>query len=221
MYVTQYEDNTRYGQSSVAEYAGYLEKESLIQSQLDETSSRQLSAYLDKQNDVVRVEGREYFFNGTGNTYDTEDVVKNIDANVRGLKRKEARYYTFSISPSKEEIAHLRRTIADTKQTLLEAGEAIPSTLEDDMMRNYLKDYAIQCMDAYARNFGHPEIRNNRDLMWFGMVEKDRYWKSHDPQVRNNSRIDREIARLEKQLGCGQDDSVQRRIAAVDAQYVR
>ena len=79
MYVTQYVDNTRYGQSSVAEYAGYLEKESLIQSQLDETSSRQLSAYLDKQNDVVRVEGREYFFNGTGNTYDTEDVVKNID----------------------------------------------------------------------------------------------------------------------------------------------
>ena len=91
MYVTQYLDNTRYGQSSVAEYAGYLEKERLIQSQLDETSSRQLSAYLDKQNDVVRVEGREYFFNGTGNTYDTEDVVKNIDANVRGLKRKEAR----------------------------------------------------------------------------------------------------------------------------------
>ena len=221
MYVTQYIDNTRYGQSSVAEYAGYLEKERLIQSQLDETSSRQLSAYLDKQNDVVRVEGREYFFNGTGNTYDTEDVVKNIDANVRGLKRKEARYYTFSISPSKEEIAHLRRTIADTKQTLLESGEAIPSTLEDDMMRNYLKDYAIQCMDAYARNFGHPEIHDNRDLMWFGMVEKDRYWKSHDPQVRTNSRIDREIARLKKQLGGGQDDSVQRRIAALEAQYVR
>lgn len=221
MYVTQYVDNTRYGQSSVAEYAGYLEKESLIQSQLDETSSRQLSAYLDKQNDVVRVEGREYFFNGTGNTYDTEDVVKNIDANVRGLKKKEARYYTFSISPSKEEIAHLRRTIADTKQTLLEAGEAIPARLEDDMMRNYLKDYAIQCMDAYARNFGHPEIHDNRDLMWFGMVEKDRYWKSHDPHVRNNSRIDKEIVRLEKQLGGGKDDSVQRRIADLEAQYVR
>ena len=221
MYVTQYVDNTRYGQSSVAEYAGYLEKESLIQSQLDETSSRQLSAYLDKQNDVVRVEGREYFFNGTGNTYDTEDVVKNIDANVRGLKKKEARYYTFSISPSREEIAHLRRTIADTRQTLLEAGEEIPATLEDDMMRNYLKDYAVQCMDAYARNFGHPEIHDNRDLMWFGMVEKDRYWKSHDPQVRNNSRIDKEIARLEKQLGRGKDDSVRSQIAALEAKYVR
>lgn len=221
MYVTQYVDNTRYGQSSVAEYAGYLEKESLIQSQLDETSSRHLSAYLDKQNDVVRIEGREYFFNGTGNTYDTEDVVKNIDANVRGLKRKEARYYTFSISPSKEEIVHLRRTIVDTRQALLEVGEEIPSTLEDDMMRNYLKDYAIQCMDAYARNFGHPEIHDNRDLMWFGMVEKDRYWKSHDPQVRNNSRIDREIACLEKQLGRGKDDSVQGRIAALKAKYVR
>ena len=88
-------------------------------------------------------------------------------------------------------------------------------------MRNYLKDYAIQCMDAYARNFGHPEIHDNRDLMWFGMVEKDRYWKSHDPHVRNNSRIDKEIARLEKQLGGGKDDSVQRRIADLEAQYVR
>ena len=105
------------------------------------------------------VEGREYFFNGTGNTYDTEDVVKNIDTNVRGLKKKEARYYMFSISPSAEEITHLRRTIADTKQVLLESGEAIPVTLEDDMMRNYLKD-------AYARNLGHPEIHGNRDLMW-------------------------------------------------------
>lgn len=112
------------------------------------------------------VEGREYFFNGTGNTYDTEDVVKNIDTNVRGLKKKEARYYTFSISPSAEEITHLRRTIADTKQVLLESGEAIPATLEDDMMRNYLKNYAVQCMDAYARNLGHPEIHGNRDLMW-------------------------------------------------------
>lgn len=221
MYVTQYVDNTRYGQSSVAEYAGYLEKESLVQAQLDETSSRQLSAYLDKQNDVVRVEGREYFFNGTGNTYDTEDVVKNIDANVRGLKKKEARYYTFSISPSSEEITHLRRTIADTKQALLESGEDIPSTLEDDMMRNYLKDYAVQCMDAYARNFGHPEIHGNRDLMWFGMVEKDRYWKQHDPQVRNNSRIDKDISRLEKQLGKGRDASVKGKIAALESQYIR
>lgn len=221
MYVTQYVDNTRYGQSSIAEYAGYLEKENLIQAQLDETSSRQLSAYLDKQNDVVRVEGREYFFNGTGNTYDTEDVVKSIDANVRGLKKKEARYYTFSISPSREEIAHLRRTIADTKQTLLESGEEISATLEDDLMRNYLKDYAVQCMDAYARNFGHPEIHDNCDLMWFGMVEKDRYWKSHDPEVRNNTRIDKEIARLEKQLGRGQDASVQSQIAALESKYIR
>lgn len=95
--------------------------------------------------------------------------MKNIDTNVRGLKKKEARYYTFSISPSAEKITHLRRTIADTKQVLLESGEAIPVTLEDDMMRNYLKNYAVQCMDAYARNLGHPEIHGNRDQMRSGI----------------------------------------------------
>ena len=59
MYITDYVDNTKYGQSSVMDFAGYLEKESLVQEQLGNATSRQLSAYLDKQNDSVRVEGRE------------------------------------------------------------------------------------------------------------------------------------------------------------------
>lgn len=91
MYITDYVDNTKYGQSSVMDFAGYLEKESLVQEQLGDATSRQLSAYLDKQNDSVRVEGREYFFNGRGSTFDCEDVTKAIDANVKGLKKKEAR----------------------------------------------------------------------------------------------------------------------------------
>ena len=90
MYITDYVDNTKYGQSSVMDFAGYLEKESLVQEQLGNATSRQLSAYLDKQNDSVRVEGREYFFNGRGSTFDCEDVTKAIDANVKGLKKKEA-----------------------------------------------------------------------------------------------------------------------------------
>lgn len=64
MYITDYVDNTKYGQSSVMDFAGYLEKESLVQEQLGDATSRQLSAYLDKQNDSVRVEGREYFSTG-------------------------------------------------------------------------------------------------------------------------------------------------------------
>lgn len=64
MYITDYVDNTKYGQSSVMDFAGYLEKESLVQEQLGNATSRQLSAYLDKQNDSVRVEGREYFSTG-------------------------------------------------------------------------------------------------------------------------------------------------------------
>ena len=53
MYITDYVDNTKYGQSSVMDFAGYLEKESLVQEQLGNATSRQLSAYLDKQNDSV------------------------------------------------------------------------------------------------------------------------------------------------------------------------
>lgn len=31
---------------------------------------------------------------------------------------------------------------------------------------------------------GIPEVKDNNDLLWFGMVEKDRYWKKSDPEVR-------------------------------------
>ena len=44
MYITDYVDNTKYGQSSVMDFAGYLEKESLVQEQLGDATSRQLSA---------------------------------------------------------------------------------------------------------------------------------------------------------------------------------
>ena len=221
MYVTDYVDNTKYGQSSVMDFAGYLEKESLIQEQLGDTTSRQLSAYLDKQNDVVRVEGHEYFFNGSGNTFDCEDVTKAIDANVKGLKKKEARYYTFSISPSSQEIAHLRRTITDTRQALVDAGEVIPTDLEDNLMRSYLKDYTVKCMDAYARNFGHPEVRDNKDLLWFGMVEKDRYWKKGDPEVRKNVKIQKEIEKLRQSITGENAEEVNRKITALEKKCIR
>lgn len=223
MYVTKYLDNTKYKQASVFEYATYMEKECLIQEALQGTTSRQLSAYLDKQNDVVRVEGREYFFNGTGNTYDSEDVTKAIDGNVRGLKKSEARYFTFSISPSQQEIIHMRRMIADTQDALRDSGERLPESYTDDMMRSYLKDYGVKCMDAYAQNFGHPKIENNRDLIWFGMVEKDRYWKKKDNEVWNNTKIDNQVTRLKEQLGRNEhkDKELHRKIAALEKKYIR
>ena len=221
MYITDYVDNTKYGQSSVMDFAGYLEKESLVQEQLRDATSRQLSAYLDKQNDSVRVEGREYFFNGRGSTFDCEDVTKAIDANVKGLKKKEARYYTFSLSPSGEEIAHLRRTIADTRQALSDAGEVVPADLEDSLMRSYLKEYAVKCMDAYARNFGHPEVKDNNDLLWFGMVEKDRYWKKSDPEVRKNMQIYKEIEKLRQRITEDNEKEITRKIATLERKLIR
>ncbi len=219
MYVTKFIDNVKYRQGSVMNYVLYLEKERLVQEHLDSTSSRELSAYLDKQNDVVRAEGQEYFFNGSGSTFDSEDVTKAIDANVKGLKKSEARYYTFAISPSAQEITHLRRLIADTKQAMLDSGELVPETFDDDLMRGYLKEYAVQCMDTYARNFGHPKIRDNRDLLWFGMVEKDRYWKSQDKEVRTNARIQKQIAALRVQSEQGK--AVSDKIAVLEKRLIR
>ncbi len=219
MYITKFVDNTHYKGGSVMNYASYLEKERLIQERLDDVSSRQLSAYLDKQNDTVRVEGQEYFFNGEGQTFDSEQVTRAIDGNVKGLKKSEARYYTFAISPSREEIEHMRRIIADTKQAIQESGEVVSETFDDELLRGYLKEYAVKCMDAYARNFGHPKIQNNRDLLWFGMVEKDRYWKSSDKEIRFNSRLEKQIDNL-RQKGADNSDAF-KKIAGLEKRLIR
>lgn len=223
MYVTRYVPNTEYAQVSALSYASYLEKEALLQEGLSADSSRELSAYLDKQNDVVRVEGHEYFFNGSGRTYDSEDVTRSIDANTKGLKKTEAHYYSFSISPSTQEITHLRRTIADTKSALMDAGMSVPVGYEDDMLRGYLKEYCLKNMDAYAQNFGHPEIHSNKDLLWFGMVEKDRYWKSRDKEVRTNADLDRKIRKLERQAEKSYADksAIQQEIKGLKKKYIR
>ncbi len=47
-----------------------------------------------------------------------------------------------------------------------------------------LKEYAINVMDQYARNFKRPGISSSSDLLWFGKVEYNRYFSPKDREVK-------------------------------------
>lgn len=76
-------------------------------------------------------------------------------------------------------------------------------------------------MDAYARNFGHPEVKDNNDLLWFGMVEKDRYWKKSDPEVRKNMQIYKEIEKLRQRITEDNEKEITRKIATLERKLIR
>ena len=57
--------------------------------------------YLEKENEGLQQEEMEYFFNQHGEEIHAENVVKEIDANTTKLKKKEPKFYSITVSPSK------------------------------------------------------------------------------------------------------------------------
>ena len=117
----------------------------------------------------------------------------------KGLKRNENRFFSITISPSQKELRHMA-TLADKG-----ADELVKLGISDNrdeakewLMRDMLKKYTESVMDVYAANFNREGIKDRKDLVWYGKVEKNRYWKHSDKAVRHNSKLMTEINRLEK-----------------------
>ena len=53
-------------------------------------------------------------------------------------------------------------------------------------------------MDVYAANFNREGIKDRKDLVWYGKVEKNRYLKHSAKAVRHNSKLMTNINRLVK-----------------------
>ena len=191
MYVT-----TKAGETSGCRaLVGYLEKE--------DSMSRQFVDYLDKES---RMGAQGYFFDSNRSDIDSEVVVKSIDSNCRKLSYSETRFYSITLNPSKWELQAIEaQAIERTRQVL----DAMPGydvldsvrgqVLKDEIMKEVLQEYAKKVMDEYALNFGREGIESGSDLVWFGRVEKDRYWKNSYYSVRHNEKILRQIGKAEKE----------------------
>lgn len=133
-------------------------------------SSIDLVHYLDKENRLDKSREPELWFNHQASDIQSYRVRTGIDNNVAKLGRNEAKFFLVNISPSENEILHL-------KEEFGEAGA-----------RQQLKAYAREIMDTYALNFKRPGIESSKDLVWFGKLEEHRYYNHHDPEVRQGLR---------------------------------
>jgi hypothetical protein len=168
----------------------YLEKEDSV--------TRDFANYLDKENRIT--EQPDLFFNGDRRDIDKFEVIERIDkSGSRGFMKDESRFFSLTFNPSAKEIEHIKY-LAYNEALKLEAS-GVPGNFDDikeGIRKELFKQYAVECMDNYAKNFGRDGIEGNKDLVWYGKIEKDRYWKYNCDEVKHNKKIFTQISRLEK-----------------------
>lgn len=108
----------------------------------------------------------ESWFNNTRQDIFPQEVRVNIDNNIAKLGGNDAKFYLINISPSQKEIAHLQELFG--KQGA----------------EQKLKEFAASVMDAYARNFKRAGIGSGQDLLWYGKLERNRYYSAGDKEVK-------------------------------------
>ena len=78
-------------------------------------SSADFVGYLEKENEGLEQRDMEHFFNQYGDEISAEEVVKEIDGNTAKLKKKEPKFYSITVSPSKYELKKLQNNREDLK----------------------------------------------------------------------------------------------------------
>lgn len=133
-------------------------------------SSGQLVRYLEKENRLQNERhplfAPEYWFNQCDQEIQPYEVRTSIDKNVTKLSRDEAKFFLINISPSENEIRFLKEKFGE------------------DGSKQELKHYANQVMDEYAKNFKKEYVKGNQDILYFGKLEKNRYYTHKDEKVK-------------------------------------
>ncbi|MDM1483855.1 molybdopterin-guanine dinucleotide biosynthesis protein MobB [Myroides odoratimimus] len=131
-------------------------------------SSAQLVEYLEKEN-KLKVDNAEKELWFTNDRYDVphQEVRVKLDNNVAKLSKTDDKFFLVNISPSEKEILFLKQKYTE------------------EILQQKLKEYASAVMDAYALNFKKDSITSSKDLLWFGKLERFRYYSSSDEKVKN------------------------------------
>lgn len=142
-------------------------------------SSADFAEYLEKENQGLEQEDVEHFFNQYIDEIDAKDVVKEIDGNTAKLKKKEPKFYSITVSPSKYELRKLQNNSED------------------------LKKYTRAIMNDYATSFNR-EINGKPitvdDIKYFAKIEHQRTFKGTDKQVKENQPFATKILQLKTDI---------------------
>lgn len=135
--------------------------------------------YLEKENQGQEQEKMEHFFNQYSDEISAEEVVKEIDGNTAKLKKKEPKFYSITVSPSKYELSRLENSSAD------------------------LKRYTRELMKEYVKSFNR-EINGRAitidDIKYYAKIEHKRSFKGTDRQVRENQPFATKILKLKNEI---------------------
>jgi len=160
--------------------------------------------YLEKENQDLEQEDVEHFFNQYGDEIQAKEVVKEIDGNTAKLKKKEPKFYSITVSPSKYELRQLQNNSED------------------------LKKYTRAIMNDYATSFNR-EINGKPitvdDIKYFAKIEHQRTFKGTDKQVKENQpfatkilQLKNEIRKIENQQLDGNIKKMKSQIAKLEAE---
>ena len=148
-----------------------------------ETNYSQSSAdfvnYLEKENESLEKEEIEHFFNQYGDEISAKEVVREIDGNTAKLKKKEPKFYSITVSPSKYELRKLANSSGDLKR----------------YTRELMKDYA----NSFNREINGRKVTVD-DIKYFAKIEHQRTFKGTDFQVRENQPFATKILELKKEF---------------------
>lgn len=142
-------------------------------------SSKYFVGYLEKENEGLQKEEMEHFFNQYGDEISAEEVVKEIDGNTAKLKKKEPKFYSITVSPSKYELRKLQNSSQDLKK----------------YTRELMKDYAA----SFNREINGKKV-TVEDIKYFAKIEHQRTFKGTDVQVKENQPYATKILQLKTEI---------------------
>lgn len=163
-------------------------------------SAADFVGYLEKENKELPQENHEYFFNQFGDGIPSENVIKEIDANTAKLKKREPKFYSITVNPSKYELKQLKHT---TKN---------------------LKEYTQELMKVYAASFNR-EINGRpisiTDIKYFAKIEHQRKFKGTDKEVQENQKYATKILQLKNEIRNAKSERETERILLVKKQIAQ
>jgi hypothetical protein len=142
-------------------------------------SSGDFVGYLEKENQGLEQQDMEHFFNQFGDEISAEEVVKEIDGNTAKLKKKEPKFYSITVSPSKYELRTLQNNSKDLKQ----------------YTRELMKDYVA----SFNREINGRPITIN-DIKYYAKIEHQRTFKGTDKEVKENQPYAAKILQLKTEI---------------------
>jgi hypothetical protein len=163
-------------------------------------SSANFAEYLEKENQGLEQEDVEHFFNQYGDEIEAKDVVKEIDGNTAKLKKKEPKFYSITVSPSKYELRKLQNNSED------------------------LKKYTRAIMNDYATSFNR-EINGKPitvdDIKYFAKIEHQRTFKGTDKQVKENQPFATKILQLKTDIRKIEQGQLEGNIKKMKSQIIK